>query len=98
VLDQYPLRRPISFIKIDIEGAEPLALRGAQDLLRADRPLILSELHPEQLAKVSNVQPAEFIAEMQGFGYRCHLFEHGRIGDAITSLEGPVRTVVFRPA
>ena len=32
-LDEYPLPRPISFIKIDVEGAEPQALRGAARLL-----------------------------------------------------------------
>jgi hypothetical protein len=33
-LDTYPLPRPISFIKIDVEGAEPQALRGAARVLR----------------------------------------------------------------
>ena len=60
----WALPRPISFIKADIEGAEPLAFRGADALLRADRPVILSELHPLQLDRVSGVTPAQFIAEM----------------------------------
>ncbi len=37
-LDTYPLRRPVHFIKIDVEGAEPLAFRGARELLKEDRP------------------------------------------------------------
>lgn len=52
-LDDYPLRHPIGFIKIDVEGAEPLVFRGAQRMLRTDRPIILSELNPIQLERVS---------------------------------------------
>ncbi len=48
-LDHYPLPRPIRFMKIDVEGAEPLVMRGAERMLREDRPVILSELHPFQL-------------------------------------------------
>jgi FkbM family methyltransferase len=35
--------RPIRFIKIDIEGGEYHALRGAQNTLRADRPVLVFE-------------------------------------------------------
>ena len=82
-LDGLALPRPISFIKADIEGAEPLAFRGADALLRADRPVILSELHPLQLERVSGVTPAQFIAEMRARGYRCHLLGAGVPGEEI---------------
>ncbi len=49
-LDSLDLRRPVRFIKMDVEGAEPLVLRGADRLLREDQPIILSELHPTQFA------------------------------------------------
>lgn len=71
-LDTYPVRRPVHFIKIDIEGAELLAFRGAKGLLKEDRPVILSELHPEQLRKVSGCTAAEFVAELEGYNYKCH--------------------------
>ena len=71
-LDTYPVRRPVHFIKIDIEGAELLAFRGAKELLKEDRPVILSELHPEQLRKVSGCTAAEFVAELEGSNYKCH--------------------------
>src|SRR5262249_569141 len=54
-LDALNLRRPIRFIKMDVEGAEPQVLRGAHQILRDDRPVILSELHPTQLARASGV-------------------------------------------
>lgn len=45
-LDDCALRRPVSFVKMDIDGAEPLAVRGASKLLAADRPVSLSEVNP----------------------------------------------------
>jgi len=98
-LDGLTLPRPISFIKADIEGAEPLAFRGAEALLRADRPVILSELHPLQLERVSGVSPARFIAEMRARGYRCHLLGAGVAGQEIEDApNNGVTSVVFLPA
>ena len=95
-LDTYPLPRPISFIKIDVEGAEPQALRGAARVLREDKPIILSEVHPSQLALVSGVSPAAFIAEMAGLGYRCHRLGAGVLGAEVTDVHtNGVESVVF---
>ena len=97
-LDEYPLPRPISFIKIDVEGAEPQALRGAARLLREDRPVILSEVHPSQLQLVSSVTPAMFIAQLAGLGYRCHLLGAGVPGAEVSDVHTKgVESVVFVP-
>jgi FkbM family methyltransferase len=97
-LDDYPLPRPVSFIKIDVEGAEPLALRGAVRLLREDRPAILSEVHPSQLEQVSGVSPAAFIRQMHDLGYRCHLLGAGSLGAEIRDVHtSGVTSVVFVP-
>jgi len=45
-LDSLDVPRPVRFIKIDVEGAEPLSLRGAEGILRADRPIIQFESTP----------------------------------------------------
>jgi FkbM family methyltransferase len=95
-LDSYPLRRPVHFIKIDIEGAEILAFRGAKELLKEDRPVIMTELHPTQLTKVSGCTPAQFISEMETCKYKCHILE----GDKLAPLTGnvsDVRSVVLLP-
>ena len=98
-LDMLTLPRPISFIKADIEGAEPLAFRGADALLRSDHPVILSELHPLQLDRVSGVTPAQFITEMRQRGYRCHLLGAGVAGQEIDDApNNGVTSVVFLPA
>lgn len=57
-LDATDLRRPVRFIKMDVEGAEPLVLRGARRLLGKDRPVMVSELHPAQLDRSGNLPPS----------------------------------------
>ena len=79
-LDDLPIRRPVRMIKMDVEGAEPLVIKGAAALLREDRPVVLSELHPTQLARASGTTAAAFLSAMRTIGYRAHLIEHGHVG------------------
>jgi FkbM family methyltransferase len=78
-LDALDLRRPVRFVKMDVEGAEPQVLRGAARILEADKPVILSELHPTQLERASGITGDQFLAQIAGFGYRAHRLEHGVI-------------------
>ena len=97
-LDDYICRHPVSFIKIDIEGAEPLAFRGAEKLLKADRPVILSEINPVALNNVSGCTPAQFITEMRARGYDCHILEDDGVAGKIVDLKGRiVASAVFLP-
>ena len=43
--------RPVGVVKLDIEGAEAKALRGAGRLITRDAPIFLMELEPEHLAR-----------------------------------------------
>jgi FkbM family methyltransferase len=79
-LDALDLRRPVRFIKMDVEGAEPQVLRGAARILEEDRPVILSEVHPTQLERASGVTAAQFLAQIAAFGYRAHRLEGAAIG------------------
>ncbi|HEY2153175.1 MAG TPA: FkbM family methyltransferase [Vicinamibacterales bacterium] len=79
-LDAVELRRPVRFIKMDVEGAEPLVLRGADRLLREDKPIILSELHPTQLQRASGMTAEAFLAQIASAGYRAHRVEGGAVG------------------
>lgn len=51
-LATYQEGRPVSFVKIDVEGFEPAALAGAKSLLVSHRPSVMFEYHweiaPEQ--------------------------------------------------
>ena len=68
---------------MDVEGAEPQVLRGAQQILRDDRPVILSELHPTQLERASGVTGDQFLAQVAALGYRAHRLEHSTVGAPI---------------
>ncbi len=95
-LDALDMPRPISFIKLDIEGAEGLALRGAKELLLADRPRVLAEINPEQLLKVSGQNAGGLIAEMAGLGFECRRLEKGRPGERLRTADSLIN-VVFLP-
>lgn len=69
-LDDCELPGRVAFIKIDIEGAEPLCFRGATRLLERDRPLILSEVHDPQLRRVSRSDGNAYLAQLAACGYR----------------------------
>ena len=52
-LDSLELSR-CDVIKMDVEGAEFRVIKGGEQTLRAQQPLILSELHPQQLVAREN--------------------------------------------
>jgi FkbM family methyltransferase len=97
MLDNLSLRRPIHFIKVDAEGAEPFIFQGAQNLLRQDRPVILSEIHTHELNRVTQHTPRQLIAYMASLGYTCHILEHGQLREEIVDTTDHICSVVFLP-
>jgi FkbM family methyltransferase len=57
-------RRAPALVKIDVEGAEVLVLRGAMRLLQADRPIVLVEIHNAGAGRAS-------LKLLRGAGYCC---------------------------
>lgn len=97
-LDAVDLRRPVRFIKMDVEGAEPLVLDGARRILEEDRPTILSELHPTQLQRVSGKSVPAFLRQLNECGYRAHRLERSRPGPALTEAgDDQITSVVLLP-
>jgi FkbM family methyltransferase len=54
-------------IKIDIEGAELLALRGASELLQKHRPVVIVEIHPFWLPQGQTWE--QILEFLRGYGY-----------------------------
>ena len=98
-VDDVVVRRPISFVRLDVEGAEGLALHGASEILTRDRPSVLAELHPHLLPHVSDMDARDCLEFMAGLGYRCHRLAAGVPGAEITDVpEMAVASVIFLPA
>jgi FkbM family methyltransferase len=91
--------RPCRFLKMDVEGAEPRVIRGAQATLATGRPVILSELHNRQMRVVSGTNADDFIAQMSALDYSCsRLNPDGTRGEALSRYadQAPLN-VVFDP-
>jgi FkbM family methyltransferase len=76
----------LDVVKIDIEGAEPLALRGMKDLLAAFRPVIVLELSPDLIEVTSKEAPEPMLAALQALDYDLFILPVG--GDG--SPQGPL--------
>lgn len=92
----------VDLIKIDIEGAEILAFRGAEKTLAQSRPVILSEMSFTLLPKISGLTAGDYVRWMAERGYRCHaLAAGGRIGPELQADNLPGHqsyiNVVFTP-
>jgi len=67
-------------VKIDVEGAEVMALRGADQLLRNDRPRLFIEIHSRSLAR-------ECSQILLDYGYLVNVLETGAPPDFVSEPE-----------
>ncbi|HWA10110.1 MAG TPA: FkbM family methyltransferase [Opitutaceae bacterium] len=66
----------VSFLKCDVEGHELSVFRGAEQLLRRDRPVLLFECEQRH----HGARPiAEVFAYLEGLGYRGQFFDDDRL-------------------
>jgi FkbM family methyltransferase len=84
-LDDLGIKR-VDLIKMDIEGAELLALKGAVNTIEANRPIVLSEVYPKQLSEVSGAEAKDFFGWFHTRGYRSYVVDAQRNGEEITDF------------
>lgn len=65
---------PVTFVKIDIEGAEYFALQGMRKILEKDRPHLLLEICPYFLGGFG-IRESEFAGALDSIGYHAFRFE-----------------------
>jgi FkbM family methyltransferase len=88
-------------VKMDVEGAEAMVLRGAAGFLQRCRPIILSEILPSGLRAVSGVTVGEYVELVRTLGYAVRAIEGFPASGALSTsaLERAEMTnVVLAPA
>lgn len=65
----------IDIIKMDIEGAEPQALRGMYRLLQLHRPSLITEFNPTAIEMTSHVTPESFLEQIKESGFDLFLLD-----------------------
>jgi FkbM family methyltransferase len=78
--------RPVSLIKIDVQGAETMVVAGARQLIQTHHPAIFVEIDAPSLAR-SGSSPQELIATLTEIGYRPHRLTRDGVGDVETTSE-----------
>lgn len=84
LLNTEQLRR-VDFIKLDVEGAEPMVLRGASELIRKFKPVILYESWEFSKAPYGSFA-CETTSLIESFGYR--IFDTDQKGRLIPIRKG----------
>ena len=87
----------VRFVKIDIEGAELFALRGAEVLLRTQRPLVYAEFHREY-ARANGTTEGDIAAFAGAVDYRVeYLSPDGDVTMAAPSPNSRMLDIVLTP-
>jgi FkbM family methyltransferase len=68
--DYFDAGRKVNFMKIDTEGAEVLVLKGMQNLLKRDKPIVVAEVNEFGL-KEMGFSYIDLRKIMSDIGYRC---------------------------
>lgn len=61
---------PPNVVKLDIEGAEGSAMAGARRTLTVHRPMLVCEIFPEFLQRVSGITASQLVADLLLMGYQ----------------------------
>ena len=65
----------VDVIKMDVEGAEPMVMRGAVEMIERDHPVIIFEFSCEMTQRVSGVEPREHLRFFEDLGYTLSIID-----------------------
>ncbi len=85
VLDDILGATKVDFIKLDTEGAEALVLAGAARILQASRPIVMLEILPAYLERVSGAAPEAIFSLFAGLGYGAFAIGDDGSGPAVAA-------------
>lgn len=86
----------VDAIKMDIEGAEPMAVAGMRQMFSVNTPIsIVTELNPEALS-AGNTEPSDFITMVERSGFRTFQILQG--GKLKQISAGDLRKIEFTHA
>lgn len=71
----------VDAIKIDVEGAEPLVLRGATRTISESRPVLISEFYPLALDSSPWGNARRYLAMLRALGYELSVIGHPGVRD-----------------
>jgi FkbM family methyltransferase len=71
--------RPVTLVKIDVQGAESMVLAGTSRLIAQHRPAIFIEVHEPSLTRFDS-SPRELIGTLVALGYGGHNLTRSGIG------------------
>ncbi|SFR34943.1 methyltransferase, FkbM family [Robiginitalea myxolifaciens] len=87
-------KAPMDLVKIDVEGAEPMVLRGGMERIRTERPIIICEL-------LFNRNETEIEALIKPLGYQLYAHQDkglSPIETLVRETDNGVRNVFMIPA
>jgi FkbM family methyltransferase len=65
----------INVVKMDIEGYEPLALRGMDKIIKKHKPIIITEFSPWHIKHRTQIEPEEYLKQLTQYGYDLYIIE-----------------------
>jgi FkbM family methyltransferase len=89
----------VDVMKMDVEGAEPLVLRGARRVLAESRPVLITEFHPVALDSSPWGSARGYLAQLRGHGYRLSIIspDAGPPGSTESADDGAILAAAALP-
>jgi len=88
----------LKLLKLDVEGAEGLALDGGRTLLATHRPVVVMEYSPGLLQQVSKTSGVALIASLLDGGYTLQIIDEAGRVDVGDDISAPDRHLTTRRA